>query len=286
MAQKKVESKVEVGEGDNKKEIDIYVTQPNNDVLKRAERHKSRAWNEAIQDGVLTKKEVGMVMKKRGIWDENKDKEEKVLTKDIVDLEKKLAHGNGKRKPKLSEGRDIAISMRKKRMELRDLLTDKIAMEENTADSLADNARFDYLVAHCTFYKDGKPVYEDFDEYNSKGADEIAFAAATSLSQMLYNLDSSFERKLPENKFLLDFNLVNEDLSLINPNNPEELIDTEGRRIDKDGYYLDAKGSRIDKEGNPLTADGEYTTVEYENDLIDKPKPKPKPKAKKTATES
>ena len=284
MTQKKVESKVEIGEGDNKKEVDIYVTQPNNDVLKRAERYKSRTCNEAIQDGVLTKKEVSMVMEKRGIWDETKDKKEKTLSKDIFDLEKKLAHGNGKRKPKLSEGRDVAINIRKKRLELRDLLTDKIAMEENTADNLADNARFDYLVAHCTFYANGKPVYENFEDYNNQGSDEIAFAAATSLSRMLYNLDSSFERKLPENKFLLDYSLVNDDLSLVNPNNPEELIDTEGRRIDENGYYLDDKGNRIDKDGNPLTEDGEYETVEYENDLVDKPKPKPK--TKKPATES
>jgi len=284
MAQKKVESKVEVGEGDDKKEVDIYVYQPNNDVLKRAERYKSRTWNEAVQDGVLTKKELSMVMEKRGIWDESKDKEEKKLSKEIVSLEKKLYHGDGKKKPKLSEGRDIAIEIRRKRMKLRDLLTEKISMEENTADNLADNARFDYLVAHCTFYKDGTPVYKNFDDYNSKGADEIAFAAATSLSRMLYNLDTSFERKLPENNFLLTYNLVNDDLSLVNPNNPEELIDTEGRRIDEDGYYLDAKGNRIDKDGNPLTADGEYELVDYENDLVDKPKPKPK--TKKPATES
>lgn len=284
MAQKKVESKVEIGEGDNKKTVDILIYQPNNDVLKRAERHKSRTWNEAIQDGIITKKELSVVMKKRGIWDESKDEEEKALSKKIAGLEKELYHGDGKKKPKLSEGRKIAVQIRQKRIELRNLLTEKIELEENTADNLADNARFDYLVAHCTFYANGKPVYKDFAEYNSKSADEIAFAAATSLSRMMYNLDSSFERKLPENHFLLTYNLVNEDLSLINPNNPDELIDTEGRRIDKDGYYLDADGNRTDKEGNPLTEDGEYTLTDYENDLVDKPKPKPK--TKKPATES
>ena len=290
---KKVERKVEVGEGDSKEEIDIFIQQPNNDILKRAERYKSKVWNEAIQDGVLTKKELTNVLKERGVWSDEKSEEEKAVTASLVALEKKLYHGDGKKKPKLSEGRDIAVEIRKKRMELRTLLIDKIELEENTADSLADNARFDYLVAYCTFFKNGSPVYKDFADYDSRSADEVAFAAASALSQMLYNLDSSFEKKLPENQFLLKYELVNDSLSLINPNNPDQLIDTEGRRIDKEGYYLDEDGSRIDKEGNPVGDDGNYKMIDYENDLVSpKPKtkakkePEPEPEPEKQATES
>jgi hypothetical protein len=284
---KKVERKVEVGEGDSKEEIDIFIQQPNNDILKRAERYKSKVWNEAIQDGVLTKKELTNVLKERGVWSDEKSEEEKAVTASLVALEKKLYHGDGKKKPKLSEGRDIAVEIRKKRMELRTLLIDKIELEENTADSLADNARFDYLVAYCTFFKNGSPVYKDFADYDSRSADEVAFAAASALSQMLYNLDSSFEKKLPENQFLLKYELVDESLSLINPNNPDQLIDTEGRRIDKEGYYLDEDGSRIDKEGNPVGDDGNYKMIDYENDLVSpKPKAKAKKEPEKQATES
>lgn len=284
MARKKAEKSVEIIEGDDKRYVDIFVLQPNNDILKRADRYKSKVWNEAVQDGVLTKRELAAVMKKRGIWDESKSKEEKVLVDQIVALEKKLYHGDGKKKPKLSEGREIAINIRKKRIELRDLLMQKITLEENTADSLADNARFDFLVAHCTFFKNGQPVYKDFQDYDSRSADEVAFAAASLLSQMLYNLDSSFEKKLPENQFLIKYELINEKLSLIDPNNSEHLIDTEGRRIDDDGYYLDDDGKRIDKDGNPITKDGNYEMVEYENDFVVK-KPIKKSQTKE-ATES
>jgi hypothetical protein len=141
-------------------------------------------------------------------------------------------------------------------------------MEANTADSLADNARFDYIVAHCTFYKNGQPVYKDLEDYDKKSADELAFSAATLLSRMLYNLDDSFEKNLPENKFLSKFKLVNEELSLVDPNNPEFLIDTEGRRINELGHYLDENGNRIDKSGNPLNDDGDYELADYENDLV------------------
>lgn len=289
MIKNKMEGKVTINDNGEIKEIEIYVKRPNNDIIKMAERYKSKVWNQCIQDEILTKKELGILMRKRGIWDEAKDKEEQEITKEIVRLEKELFHGkDGKSKPKVSDGRDIAIQIRRKRSELRDLITERITLEENTADNLADNARFDFLVANCTFYKDGTRVYKDFNEYNNKSADEIAFMAANLLGKMLYNLDNDFERNLPENKFLSKFGLVNEELSLVDPKNPNQLVDTKGKRIDEDGYYIDENGNRIDRDGYKLTEEGTYEMVEYENDLVideDKSEAK-KTKKKKTTEES
>lgn len=281
-----MEGKVTINKDGETKEIEIYVQRPTNDIVKLADRYKSKIWNQCIQDEILTKKELGVLMRKRGIWDEAKDKEEQDITKEIVRLEKELYHGkDGKSKPKLSEGRDIAIQIRRKRSELRDLIAERIALEENTADNLSDNARFDFLVAHCTFYKDGSRVYKDFDEYNNKSADEVAFTAANLLGKMVYNLDNNFEKNLPENRFLSKFGLVNEDLSLVDPKNPNQLVDTKGKKIDEDGYYIDDNGNRIDRDGNKLTSDGNYELVEYENDLLSDESPEVKKSKKKKLTE-
>ena len=280
-----MESKVSVNVDGEIKEVEIYVQKPNNEVLKMAERYKSKVWNQCIQDDILTKKELAVLMRKRGIWDESKDKEEEEITKEILMLERELYQGKvGNAKPKLSEGRDVAIQIRRKRFELRDLITERITLEENTADSLADNSRFDYLVASCSFYKNGTRVYKDFNEYNHKSADEIAYACAGLLGKMLYNLDSNFEKNLPENKFLTKFGLVNEDLSLVDPQNPNQLVDTKGKNIDKDGYYIDDKGNRIDREGSKLTEEGTYELADYENDLLTVESSEPKKTTKKKST--
>lgn len=288
MIKNRLESKVTVtGENGESKEVEIYIQRPNNNVLKLADRQKSKVWNQCIQDDILTKKELAVLMRKRGIWDDKKDQEENRITKEIVALEKELYAGkDGKSKPKVSEGRDIAIQIRRKRSELRDLIGERIGLEENTADNLADNARFDFLVAHCTYYKNGNLVYKDYDEYNNKSADEIAFEAANLLGKMLYNLDGDFEKNLPENKFLTKFGLVNSDLSLVDPNNPDQLIDTTGKRIDEEGYYLDDNGKRVDRDGVKLTSEGNYELVDYENDLVEKPKPKRTTRKKKTTVET
>ena len=159
---------------------------------------------------------------------------------------------------KLSQAKDIAFEMRKKRLELRDLLAQKIELEGNTAESLSENAKFDYLVANCTFYEDGKNVYNSVEEYNDKSEDPIAFSAAATLAALMYSLDKDFEEKLPENQFLIKANLVNDDLALVNKDGNR--VDTEGRLINDLGQYVDGDGNRVDIDGHPLDADGNYIT--------------------------
>lgn len=264
---KDVEVKINQDNG-TEKVVKIYVVRPNNNTVKNADRYRAKTWNQCITDGILTKKELSKILKDRGIWDKNKEQEEIEIISKIQSLEKKLYLGSGfdGQKAKISDGQKIAIEMRRLRIALRDLITEKISMEENTAEALSDNAKFDYFVADCTYYENGEKVYSSIEEYNKKNSDEIAFAAASALAEMLYQVDNKFEESLPENKWLKKFNLVNEDLSLVNKNG--ELVDLEGRKITEDGYYLNSEGKRIDRDGNLLDADGNYLVqFEYEDDL-------------------
>ena len=266
-------------EDKGKASIKIYVEKPNNDVVKRADRCRAKAWNECIMDGIVTKKELSTLMKQRGIWSEKKEDDQEQISTQINELEQKLYLECGKRESKKEEGKKLAIDIRKKRNQLRELISQKMSLEENTAEALADNSRFDFLVAHCTFHQNGEKVYKDIDDYNSKSADEIAFAAASELAAMMYSIDSDFEKNLPENKWLKNKELVNEDLALVNDEGKR--VDLEGRVIDENGYYLDDKGNRVDKQGHPLSEDGFYEEVDDE-----KPKPTRKRATKKKTTDS
>jgi hypothetical protein len=212
----------------------------------------------------MTKKELEKFMKQQGIWDDGKDEEQKKIIKDISDLEKKLYIGGSgaTHKLKASEGKDIAIEMRVKRSELRDLISERMSLEQNTAEAISDNARFDYLVSSCCYNEDGSKTYSDLDNYRENADNEIGFMAASTLAGMLYSVDKDFEAKLPENKFLKMFNFVNDDLSLVNSSG--ETVDLDGRIIDKNGYYLNEEGKRVDRDGNMLDELGNYIpTVTY-----------------------
>ena len=168
--------------------------------------------------------------------------------------------------------------MRRLRSELRELISERLGLEENTAEALADNARFDYFVANCTFYKDsGKRVYNSVEDYNKRSSDSVAFTAASMLGNILYNLDSDFEKNLPENKWLNMFNLTDDEGSLVNSEG--KTVDSEGRLINEQGHFLDEDGNRVDANGIPLDKDGNYILVDYENDL--EPPKKKEPQERK-----
>lgn len=256
---------VKLTENGTEKTVKIVVKRPTNALLSQAQRVSAKVWTDCVRDGIMTKKELEKFMKEQGIWNDNKDAEQKKITEEISRLEKEL-YINGKNgKLRASEGKNIAIDMRRKRIELRELIAERMSLEQNTAESLSDNARFDFLVANCTYYDNGKKAYDNIDDYTANSDSEIAFAAATALAQMMYSVDKDFEAKLPENKFLKMFNFVNDDLALVNDKG--ERVDTEGRKIDESGYYVNEEGKRVDKDGNLLDENGNYVpSVTYVDD--------------------
>lgn len=253
----------------NDQDIEFIVKKPSGRVISEAQRISVKTWTDCVKEGIMTKKELQKFMKDSGTWDSKMEKEQEKLNLEISNLEKKLFLGDNNNKLTTSEAKKIAIEMRIKRNQLRELISERLSLEQNTAESLADNARFDFLVSACTFKSDGTKMYNSFEEYNNNSDSEIAIAAATALAEILYSLDKDFEAKLPENKFLLDHHLVNEDLSLINSDG--KTVDINGKLINNLGYYINSEGQRTDKDGNLLDENGNYIpTVEYINDIDSK----------------
>jgi hypothetical protein len=247
---------VKIKDGDEEKTVKVLVKRPNNALLSQAQRVSAKSWTDCVRDGIMTKKELEKFMKEQGIWSNDKDTEQKKITEEINRLERELYISGKNGKLRASDGKNIAIDMRKRRIELRELIGERMSLEQNTAEAISDNARFDFLVANCTHYENGQKVYKDMDDYTANSDSEIAFAAATALAQMMYSVDKDFEAKLPENKFLKMFKFVNDDLALVNDKG--ERVDTEGRKIDESGYYINDEGKRVDKEGNLLDENGNY----------------------------
>ncbi len=250
--------------------IKIIVKKPAGAVQNRATRHAAKVWSECLTDGIMTKKELRQFMKTRNIWNEDKDQEEQNISKEIAQLEKELAFGkSGSKRVRATEGKEIAIKIREKRIELRDLIGERLSLEGNTAESLSDNARFDYLVSACTYYENGEKVYKSLEDYDEKSDSDIALAAATTMAQMMYSLDKDFEKSLPENVFLNKHHFTNDDGALVNKEG--EMVDLEGRRINEFGHFLNDKGERVDVDGNLLDAEGRYiTTVDYVDETVKK----------------
>lgn len=259
-------------------DIKVIVKKPSNAVMSAAQRKGALVWTQCIQEGVMTKQELEALLETRGIWTKEKKRKQQKILDEISALEKSLYLGPRGSKLKTSEGKRIAIEMRKKRIELRDLLAQKVTLEQNTAESLSDNAKFDYIVAHCTYDSNEQKVYESLDDYSNRNEDPIAFAAAQALAEMMYSLDKNFEENLPENRFLKKFEYINDDMHLVNSTGHK--VDTEGRLINDEGHYINDEGERVDIDGHLLNEDGIYVPT-HEFEVDDKPKPKRKTTTRK-----
>lgn len=260
--------------------VKIVIKKPTANIINQAQKIGAKIWTESIREGLFTKISLDKFMKDNGIWDSKKEQEKDDIVNNIKLLERQIALGVDGRKLKVSEGKQKALELRGLRNQLRDLLAEKISLESNTAEGLADNAKFNFLVANCTFTPDGQKVYKNLDDYNENADDEVAFAAAAGLGQMMYSLDSSYEEELPENQFLKKFNLVDDELSLVDKDGHR--VDVDGTLVNDKGWLVNSEGHRIDREGNLLNESGQILLqAEYEDDVNEKAK---KTKTKNTET--
>lgn len=263
---------------ENGEKVKLLIKKPSSQLLSKAQKLGAKVWTESVKDGLFTKLTLHEFMRNQGIWDDQKESRQASITANIQKLEKEIALGVNGKKLKVSEGKNKALELRRLRNQLRDLISERIALEGNTAEGLSDNAKFNYLVACCTYYDNGEKVYKNLEDYEGKSDDELAFAAAAALGEIIYNLDKSYEESLPENQFLKKFKLVNEDLALVDPNGNR--IDVDGTKVNDKGWLVNDKGQRIDRDGNLLSDSGQILLqADYEDD-VNPPEPKKSKKEK------
>ena len=234
-------------------DVELAVLKPTQQHLREAQKVYNTTFATAIkEDGCILREKLDDVMRSQGLWDDAKESEFKRINQEIHQKERVFAVGGVKK----SEAKQVALELKKLRLELRRLLSIRTSLDANTAQGQADNARFNYLVSVCTVYNnDSRRYYKNMDEYLDKADDDVAIQAATLLSNMLYGIDSNYEAKLPENQFLVKFGYVDSKLRLIDDvgrlvDNDGRLIDEEGRFINEEGKYVDVNGELIDKDGN------------------------------------
>jgi hypothetical protein len=242
-----------VGKDRDGNNVTIDVLRPTATHLRTAQMEYNRAFRDALESGALLRQKLDQYMTDQGLWDESKEKKYQEINKQILDLEKKLRGGG----IKLKTAKKLALTMREKRDEFRDLISERTAMDGNTAEGQADNARFNSLLIQCLVEEETEdPLFDSLESYDKKATEPYVIAGAGQLAQMMYNLDPEYDNNLPENKFLRDYKFADKENRLIN--NDGKLVDDNGKLINEEGRYVDENGEYVDVDGNRLDKDGEY----------------------------
>lgn len=233
------------------KKLELCVQTPTTQDKKEAQKIYNGAFTEALKSGAVVRAKLEDILVEQGLWNEDKQIRFDTIQKELTDCENKLEKGG----IPLSQAKEIAFQMKRLRAEFRDIISDKTSLDNHSAEGLADTERFNYLVFACTYYADGKRRYfNNYKEYMALGDDPVSVAAASNLANLIYNLEDNYEKKLPENKFLMDYKFVDEKLRLINKDG--HYIDYEGRLINENGRFVDEEGNFVDKYGNRIDTEG------------------------------
>jgi len=248
------------------KDLKFRIYEPTLEDQRNANKARNEAFNDAISSKAPLRSQLTSRMRDNGTWTKEQDEQFEKLSREINDAEKKLAEGGFS----LTEAKQLAIDVRRKRLERRALLSEMSQLDNNTAEGQADNMAFNYLVSACTmvYNENGKEekYFADLNDYLNRSTSDIAFSAATKLSSLIYGIGDDVEKALPENKFLVDFGFATEDLKLVDGQG--RLVDEEGRLINEDGHYIDEQGNLTDRDGNPVNEDGSFK-VEFKGFLDD-----------------
>jgi hypothetical protein len=252
MADKKTKKIIKSEDSDGKA-VSVAVVKPNSSKIKQAQLAYNKAFRAALESGALLRQKLDSYMREQEIWDDKKEKEYEDYVNKLNETEKLLSKGG----IKLSEAKEAAIQMRMDRAAFRDLIGERTAMDGNTAEGQADNARFNHLVYLSILdEKTGKPFFESVEDYEERSSEPYSAEAAGELARMMYDLDPNYDKNLPENQFLTDYGFANEELRLINKDG--SFVDIEGRLVNEDGRLVDEKGNLVDKDGNALDEDFNY----------------------------
>ena len=244
---------VKTFEDDKIVDKEFAVILPSLKVQNEASRLRSKTFHKLLKEGVILREELEKIMKERGTWNEDINLEFENLKREVLDGELVLSKGG----ISLTEARDIALNMRTKRERMINLLTNKSDLDSQTCEGLADQERFNFLFVNCLVYNDDSNTlyYKNLDEYLDNADDPVAVKGATEFYYLISD-SNPVDDNLPENKFLKEYDFVDDNLRLVEPST--------NRLINEDGQYIDELGNLIQ-----YNDDGSYDYVDINGNKLD-----------------
>lgn len=216
----------------NYKELKLSVRRPSHQERQVADFEYNKQMNKLLKEGIMPKMKLYEVMREKGIWDKEMESKETRLIDNINKCRDKLRMG----KIKESEAVKLAKQGIKDNFELLQLTSQKTGILQNSAESISEDYRFNYLVSQCTVYNDdiGNHYFKDYDDFlrQDNAGNPVPYMAGMYFSRLINNFEDDFRKEWPEYKFLLKYKYVNDKLQFVNK---------QGQLVDEDGKLLEVQ---------------------------------------------
>jgi hypothetical protein len=245
------------------KEISLKVQKVTSDVALESSECYAKAFSNALTRGMPLFEELRKIYETRGLLNSlQDDQKSKEIRKEIKELEIQLRKGIvDNRRMTVDEGRAIALTIGKKRIEASQIGSRNTELFSNSAESYADNERSKFLIYASTVYADnGERYWKSFESFVNENNKELVENVVKTFVAVSSGTDRNYEQTLYENQWLRKMGFMNEKMQLIRKDG--KLVDDEGRLVDENGRFIneagefiDIYGNLVDKEGNLLVED-------------------------------
>lgn len=230
------------------KTVKVLLKTPDARDHKNAQKSYNQAFRIALESDGLLRQKLDQFAEEQGIWNEQKQKQNDEYVERINSMEELLQKGG----IRLAEAKKIAMELKSLRIEFRGFLAERNSLDQLSVEGQAENARFAEIVRICMLDPNTrKPFFLTQDDYDTSSDEPWVLGAASELASIIYGLDPDYDNNLTENKFLKEFDFVNDDLDLINKDG--HLVDSEGRLINDEGRYVayreDGEQYFVNREG-------------------------------------
>lgn len=233
-------------------DVQVFVISPSFEDKEEAEIVERKTFakliNERDENGnptAILQSRIEEYARNQGVWDDKKQEEKEQLAQKIIDNLHVLTETGG---ITLAEAREKALEISDLRTEMMILEAPLSELRKFSVESQCTDASFDFLLTRCIKDVEGKHVFKTVKEYKAAPNHPWLRKAFEYFMNEYYGIDEDWQKKLPENKFLLEYGFVDEDLNF---------VDKEGKHINRKGEPVEEKeevkfSPFVDDEGNPV----------------------------------
>ncbi len=233
---------------DSGKEVKLSVKPPQNEDFEESDKVYGARIAALIRESsgptsrkLLMRSKVEEFLRDQGVWSEEDEKNVRALQEEVDSLLTQIRRGG----IKLSDGRELAIKVMDKRKEIVRIMSKRQMFDDSTIEAIAESEKVDYLIYACTVYaQDGKNYWMSFEDMKNDKTSQAYRKAAVIAYEVIYGVNPEFEKRLPENRWLLKYGFIDDDLNYIDRKT--------GKRVDKTGKPVDEIIQEVQKQKDNL----------------------------------
>jgi hypothetical protein len=185
------------------------VMEPTINIDSAAKKIYMAEYNKALKNDSVPRDRLDDKLKELNLMtQEDYDKMDK-LRNEIEELIKPLKTGG----IKLKEMKERAEKAQLLRLQLYGLISYRTKYDDLTAESVAEDARFNFIVYSCLLDENDKRVFNSYQDWENCTDNQLLEKAASTMVDILYPDRGNVFLTLPENEFLVKYGFYNKDLT-------------------------------------------------------------------------